>query len=363
MAAENVGLPQAEVNRHAIGPLLTAVRAGRLPEGTRVLDIRQEVDFEAGHLRGAYNIPWVDIGCRAFELPARSEPLLVCHEAETAVRERVAAWFDSCTERCRWQAELLPMTTEVLALGSPLVEKGPGIPGRFLFAVSPLLLQSWPLLEALVQKTTALGHQPRALDIGSGSGRDAAVLAAAGWHVTCLDRDARALARCSGIMARHGFHGCCTTVQASLRQAGDLTAALLGVTAVAPAGRDASADSTRWELVTVNRHLHRASLPEMAELLAEHGLLLFHSFMEGNAHPSNEASVLQSGELQGVFSPVLSIVRDEELRIDDGRLLSFFVARRGSLGLGLEGQCNKGDHRGTRKEDVTSQPSQHNSLG
>ena len=71
-------------------------------------------------------------------------------------------------------------------------ELGPGAPGRFLFSGSPLLI-------AMEQHVRAAAAAPgsRAIDVGSGSGRDAALLCCQyGFDFVCaLDRDGRALSR------------------------------------------------------------------------------------------------------------------------------------------------------------------------
>merc|ERR1719188_2836529 len=103
------------------------------------------------------------------------------------------------------------MTREALS-SAAATETGPSPPGRLLFSASPLLHQSTALLDALMCDARARGEQPRALDVGAGSGRDATVLATSGWAVTALDRDARALARWRGLVERHGCSDSCTDV-------------------------------------------------------------------------------------------------------------------------------------------------------
>lgn len=99
----------------------------------------------------------------------------------------------------------------------------------------------------------------------------------------------------------------------------------------------------RFQLAMVNRHLHRPTLGEIAEALDPGGLLLFHTFMEGGLsrrfgrrisvwdagceHPSDPEHLLKSGELRETFRD-LEILRDEELAGEDGRPMSFFIARK-----------------------------------
>eukprot|EP00971_Amphidinium_carterae_P016141 317980-Amphidinium_carterae.1 len=132
-------------------------------------------------------------------------------------------------------------------------EVGPPPIGQFLFAASPLLQESAALLETQLQSA----RRPKALDIGAGSGRDAALLAALGWDVIALDRDERALKRLQSLAARQGLEDGCSTICANLAVPGDLLRATAEV--VYERG---------FDLVIVNRHLHRPTLPEMANLLA-----------------------------------------------------------------------------------------------
>lgn len=84
-----------------------------------------------------------------------------------------------------------------------------------------------------------------------------------------------------------------------------------------------------FDLVLCARFLHRRTLAELPLLLRpDSGLLLYHTFLEGNAHPTGEEHVLRSGELASLFGSSCDVLRDDEGRIDDGRLLTFFVARR-----------------------------------
>eukprot|EP00933_Yihiella_yeosuensis_P010023 TRINITY_DN116255_c0_g1_i1.p1 TRINITY_DN116255_c0_g1~~TRINITY_DN116255_c0_g1_i1.p1 ORF type:complete len:234 (+),score=36.17 TRINITY_DN116255_c0_g1_i1:249-950(+) len=219
-----------------------------------------------------------------------------------------------------WQASVIAVTKDLLH--SENIEKGPSPQGHFLFSPSPLIAQSFGLLESL--QTHLPGERPlRALDIGCGSGREAIVLATLGWEVTGLDRDRRGLNRWIDLAERQGCRHLCHPLCITTEKEGDLCAKLQE----AAANKE---DSTTclWHLITVNRHLHRPTLAEISSLLAPGGLLLYHTFMEVCEHPPDMKSKLRSGELKETFSPPLEVLRDEELAVDDGRILSFFVAKK-----------------------------------
>ena len=264
-----------------------------------VLDVRSSSAYAEGHAKDAYNIPMDELRDRGFEMPAHKTPLVV--ECDAADVQRIQEWFRTRDERCRWNV------VEVRAASAE--KSGPSTPGRFLFSGSPLLA-------AMEQHVRAAAAAPgsRALDVGSGSGRDAALLCCRyGFDLVCaLDRDAKALRRWTRLLDRHQVppesH---VAVEATIRAEGDLTAALASLPGP-------------WDLIHVARFLKREVLAELASLLAPGGLLLFHTFCED---PPRAQHAVAPGELRRAFSS-LEILRDDVEAIDDGRELSFFAARK-----------------------------------
>ena len=150
------------------------------------------------------------------------------------------------------------------------------------------------------------------MDVGSGSGRDAALLCCRyGFDLVCaLDRERKALNRWTRLLDSHQVAPeSRVAVEATIRAEGDLTAALASLPGP-------------WHLIHVARFLKREMLAELAALLAPGGLLLFHTFVEDT--PSSTHAVAL-GELRSAFAG-LEILRDDVEAIDDGRELSFFAA-------------------------------------
>ena len=264
-----------------------------------VLDVRDRKNYEAGHAIEAYNIPFDELRDRGFEMPSHKTPLVV--ECEAAAVETVREWFATRDERCRWNV--------VDVRAASVEETGPGAPGRFLFTGSPLLAA----MEQHV-RTVAAAPGSRALDLASGSGRDAALLCCRyGFDFVCaLDRDGRALSRWARLCDRHAVRPeSRVAVEATIQAEGDLTAALASLPGP-------------WDLIHVARFLKRELLAELAALLAPGGLLLYHTFVEDT--PSSTHAVAP-GELRSAFSS-LEVLRDDVEAIDDGRALSFFAARK-----------------------------------
>ena len=263
-----------------------------------VLDLRSSSAYAEGHATGAYNIPFDELKDRGFEMPSHSTPLVV--ECDAADVQRIQEWFRTRDERCRWN---------VVAVRAASVEqKGPGVPGRFLFTGSPLLA-------AMEQHVRAAAAAPgsRALDLASGSGRDAALLCCRyGFDLVCaLDRDGRALSRWARLCDRHAVRPESRVVlHCTLERAGDLESIMGGL--------------GPFHLVHVARFLKREILAELAALLAPGGLLLYHTFVEDS--PSSTHAVTP-GELRSAFAG-LEVLRDDVEAIDDGRELSFFAARK-----------------------------------
>jgi len=263
-----------------------------------LLDVRSQPLYESGHAPGAYNIPFDELRDRGFEMPSHKTPLVV--ECDAADVETVREWFATRDERCRWN---------VVDVRAASAEELGFVPGRFLFA-------GCPLLAAMAFRVRAAAAAPgsRAIDVGSGSGRDAALLCCQyGFDFVCaLDRDGRALSRWTRLLDRHQVPPeSRVAVEATIRAEGDLTAALASLPGP-------------WDLIHVARFLKREMLAELAALLAPGGLLLFHTFVEDS--PSSTHAVAP-GELRSAFAG-LEVLHDDVAAIDDGRDLSLFAARR-----------------------------------
>jgi SAM-dependent methyltransferase len=130
------------------------------------------------------------------------------------------------------------------------------------------------------------------LDLACGHGRHARHLAALGYRVEAVDRDATLLAPLSRVQ---------------------------GVTT-----RCADLEDGPWPYrgavfdgVVVTRYLHRPLLPDIISLLAPDGVLIYETFMSGNERfgkPSNPAYLLRAGELLEMVRDQLTVVAFEQGR-------------------------------------------------
>jgi len=136
-----------------------------------------------------------------------------------------------------------------------------------------ILPSAWVVRHAaLIPRTGAV------LDLACGGGRHARWLAGQGWSVLAVDRDQQAISALSGVA---------------------------GVTAVAMdlEGSDWSLAGSRFAGVVVTNYLWRTRLTDVLALLAPGGVLIWETFMAGNAaygKPSNPEFLLGPGELRAV---------------------------------------------------------------
>jgi SAM-dependent methyltransferase len=112
------------------------------------------------------------------------------------------------------------------------------------------------------------------LDLACGGGRHARLFAERGLEVLALDREPQSIA---GVKF----------VQADLED-----------------GRPWPFKGQRFAAIVVTNYLHRPLLPEIESAVAEGGLLIYETFMQGNeryGRPSNPAFLLRPGELLEAF--------------------------------------------------------------
>jgi SAM-dependent methyltransferase len=149
------------------------------------------------------------------------------------------------------------------------------------------------------------------LDLACGAGRHAKWLAASGWRVEAVDRDAAAL------VTLQDFPGVTT-------RAADLEGGLWPF-----AGR-------RFDGIVVTNYLWRPLLPLLADALAEGGVLIYETFMVGNecfGKPSNPDFLLRAGELLELAQARdLAVLAFEQGEVESPRpaMVQRLCARRGS---------------------------------
>ena len=142
-----------------------------------------------------------------------------------------------------------------------------------------------------------------------GRGRHALRLAALGFEVTAIDRDAVALAALEGEARTLGLK--------VLTQCQDLEVA------------GASLGDAAFDLIVVFRYLHRPLFPALGRALRPGGVLVYETFTRAQAergHPKNPAFLLEAGELPNLVAPLEVLAHDEGER--EGSFVARVVARR-----------------------------------
>jgi rhodanese-related sulfurtransferase len=272
--------------------------AALVDAGVMVLDVRSPEEFTGlGHIPGAKLLP-VQLSASAPAMIADAEtPVMVT--CEHAVRSKF-------TSRLLAQAGF--------ARVYELAEGMAGWTGAREYDEAPLYgPSSW-----LVDNADLLPQGGRALDVACGAGRHALLLAAAGFDVTAIDRDAAAIDRLR--LHSERLELSLTTEVIDLER-GDAE----GGTSDPPA---VLAPDT-YDLVLVTRYLHRPLFPRLIRALAPGGTLIYETFLEQQAergHPKNPAFLLKPGELSTLVAP-LTILRHRE-GDHDGALISAIVASR-----------------------------------
>jgi SAM-dependent methyltransferase len=140
------------------------------------------------------------------------------------------------------------------------------------------------------------------LDLACGSGRHLRWLAAQGFAVTGVDRDAAALAP----LAREGEVICADLERAPWPLPG-----------------------RRFDAVVVTNYLWRPLMPALAASLADGGVLIYETFAVGQARfgkPSNPAFLLEPGELLRTFGALHIVAYEDGCESDPPRRVQRIVA-------------------------------------
>lgn len=236
---------------------------------------------------GALLLPFELVAAAPAALPEGDRPVVVVSEHGARSRKAAALLADS-------GFEVLDMAGGMSRWTGPRIHEPSPVAGP----------SSWLL--------SCLSLAPRAartLDVACGRGRHALFLAAAGFLVRAVDRDAGQVAWL-GALAR--------------RQQLPLDAAVMDLEV-----EGISLGDGEWELVLVFNYLHRPLLPAIVRALAPGGLLLCETFTTAGASPApptNPAHLLEPGELPGLVAP-LDVVRQRE-REQDGRSIASVAARK-----------------------------------
>jgi len=255
------------------------------------IDLRDVTASAALRPAGAVRLSVDDLLHRPYLLPPRGRPLVLVggqrDDMQLVVQALAAAGH----------ADVRHLPEESWRDQLP-AESGPPSRTR-LWEPSPALV------EALAAHPLPAGRT--ALDLASGSGRNAVYLALAGWEATAVDVLPDALERVGDLAARSGVR--VRTARIDLGFPGAL-------------------DDLRADLVVVVRYLERTLFGPLQRVVLPGGLLVYETFTTDQAevgHPRNPRFLLQPGELRSAF-PDLELLSYRE-GFFEGAHLARLVAR------------------------------------
>jgi len=256
--------------------------------GAIVLDVRTPREHEElGHIPGALLLPVELVAAAPAALPDDGRPVVVVCEHGVRSRQAAALLAEAGVAACNMAGGMSRWT-------GPRVHEPSAISGP----------SSWLLSNAYLAPRGA-----RTLDVASGRGRHALLLAGAGFPVRAVDRDAGQVAWLNALARRLRI---------------PLEAEVVDL-------EDGSADlgEEEWELVLVFNYLHRPLVPALVRALKPGGILLCETYTTEQARhgrPTSPDHLLEPGELPRLVAP-LEVLRQREGEID-GRSLASVAARK-----------------------------------
>ena len=162
----------------------------------------------------------------------------------------------------------------------------------------------------LVDHARVLPSTGAALDVASGSGRNAFWLAARGLDTVAFDRDATKIATIRE-----------TAEQLGLPLRGDVVDLETG---------DVTLPVDAYDLIVVVHYLHRPLFPALKAALRPGGMLVYETFTRAQAQrgrPTNPAFLLEPGELRELVAP-FEVLFEREGEFEGKMLASVIAARR-----------------------------------
>lgn len=265
--------------------------AQRLVEGgdVLVLDVRTPGEYsDLGHIPDSWLLPVDLIASAPAVLPRDGRTVIVCCEhgvrSVAAVRWLMAAGATGIVN----MAGGMSQWTGPRSFGAGIV-RGPS---------------DW-----LLGNTDLLPRGGHVLDVASGRGRHALLMAGAGYEVRAVDRDEEAMGALGEMAKRLAI-----SVEA---QSLDLEA------------EGVDLGDGQYDIVLVFNYLHRPLMPALVRAIAPGGVLFYETFTTGQAergHPKNPAFLLETGELPGLVAP-LAVERAREGDVE-GKLIASVVARK-----------------------------------
>jgi len=271
-----------------------------------VVDLRQHSEFVKKHIEGSVSIPWNDFEERMHELPPKGSLLSYLMDQSVSPEEVTNRFLSHGYKIQDYFIDTPEMWNKFEAVNK--VESGNT--NHRLWVPNTFLEETIGTVEELLSVKNKYWS---ALDLGSGSGRDAIFLALRGWKVTAVDYLQELLDKALNVAKRYNcsIDTICVDLEST------------------PHGKLAE-QLPRVDLVHVARYLHRPLFPLIKQLINPGGFVVYHTFMTGVekfGKPRRAKFILQEDELKELLLGYEVIVYKMST-IEDGRPVQCIVARK-----------------------------------
>ena len=274
------------------------------------LDLRPRAAYLQQRLPGSVSIPCDELQERLFELPPKGSAIAVVVGA-SAEGAAVVADHEAAVAglvKAGWHATMV----NAADVAASEWQEGPTpLPRPRLWEPAGLVRASIAGIEAQLARPNGAGI---ALDVGCGSGRDAAFLAERGWSVLGIENRLKLAVQAHGVAGRFSASSGHDPFMFHIKDAG---------LPLRPSSLD---------LILCVRFLHRPLLSKLARYLRPGGFLLYSHFVDGVQHvgtPKNPAGYHMHDELLEVARAAgLVVTLHRETTLEDGRPIVEFLAQR-----------------------------------
>ncbi len=269
----------------------------------KILDCRNREAFHLNHLKNSVNIPVAEIKLRTAELPVKNCPLILVGSASELTHCR--KFLLKRGYKIIRELEVNLPDFWITLRENPHLKKLWSNKNSSNQLWQPNLFLKNNFLQ--IEKLLSIGHPPRVLDIGCGSGREAVYLARKGWQITAVDHLEDACNRCQQL------------AQFQLTEQKNIQIICADITA-----SDSLFDEASFDLIMTFRFLHRPLFKFIQCWLKPGGIFIAETFAIEAAKfgkPRRHQFMLKKDELSSFF-PDWNILHQQQRQLSDGRPLT-----------------------------------------
>lgn len=294
---------------------LSSAATGRPP----LLDIRSVQQFMVCHVQFATHFEGLfgsdGLAERLNELPPPQFRSNIAVLGSTIDEADCAISFLSS----KGYSSLTPLTFGIVNGVLPLQS---GYVSRPLWEPSPIISEVLPQISSHIPQRTVL-------DIGAGSGRNAAWLKSRGFNIIAVDRDSKLIEKLIQLADRTSYQSWFLTTSSS-------SGTVRGITRTMGANLNEDLNfltENAAGLLVVVRFLRRGVLDLLWRAVLPGGFVIYEHFLKGcekYGGPKKASQMLEPNELGQVFSASrgFTVLQDIQTHLPDGRPISRFVAKR-----------------------------------